>query len=232
MRLPEKLKSLSFLISYLTLALYMLMRAIQALVYPFESEILSQSVQSSGGELYFLELEFATPYISNSVLFPIALVILYRLSALNLLKPVIVILFLHYSSAVAVLGYAVAAALDELDEANIFITQYEDDRGNLITTGSGQLPTTNQDGSYIQVLTDEAGNEYYLDDANGVRQLEKLEKVRLTFSEWVTAFYSIGMSFLLVFAGLFCIPYLLRVPFPVVHTEPDRAPEDTANEKE
>ncbi|WP_417450922.1 hypothetical protein [Kordiimonas sp.] len=232
MQLPavDSVKRPLFAVAFFTLLIYMVNRAISAIVYPFDSEILSQGVQQEAGDLFFLDLDFSTHYVANSIVFPLLLVVFYRLAAMSLKKPLIMALALHYVSVVSVCAVAAYAAYEEFHEQTAQLTQYEDATGHIVTERYSQQGGGGDFGPYVQIEEDDQNRLYYLGDEGEPVFVTRRNTIALPLLAMVGFFYSPIAAFLLVLIGLAALPFLYRYDYgailPNAEAEAGAKPED------
>lgn len=190
----------------LAMIVYMLNRAISSLVYPGDSQILQNASQSEFKILELVDIYNVTDYISNSVLFPLLLVVLYKLTDLNIGKWILGVLGLHYASVVAVsiyFGYMLNLEYLDFLEESVF---YKDEEGQIYSDEELRYSTPlrpyveYEDGVPIGILKE---NE-------DVSRLVETEH-RFSFIEFLAHFYSLIAATLLLMIGAGCLPALYRL---------------------
>lgn len=185
----------------LGLMIYMLDRAITALVYPADSQIIENAEQSAFTILQLFQLENVTHFVSNSVLFPLLLVILFRLSDFNIGKWIAWTLGLHYASVIVVsLSFAYFANIEYTEYVNSQ-TFYADDQG----------------GVYTEEQISNGFAPYDMEDIVGETPLLNETEHRFSIEEFLYYFYSMIMALILLVLGALSLPVLNRMNFNLKH---------------
>jgi len=211
------LKNSSFLLAFLVLAIYMLDRAIGAIIYPDESMILTQMQQSDGSELYLIELSSVTSYATNSILFPTLLLIFYRLAKGNKMSLLLIPITLHYLSVIIVSTYFLLIAAEETSEYLLRLQVYESDVGERFRFNENFRGLEKSDGKILSLLQTEEGRYFYVESGEEHDAPEEsrvyLKEVdgKLSLTEYAVHYYSPLMALFFVFLSVLGLWYCFRL---------------------
>lgn len=221
MTLPDirELKRPLFAVAFFTLVIYMANRAIVAIVYPFDSQILESQSQEEAASLFGVDLEFNTFYVANSVVFPLLLVIFYRLANLQAKKLLLIVLSVHYLSVACVSAFAWYATHEEIRTKAYGVTQYEDANGRLFTQVS-QQGSAPEFGLPVNVDTDDDGRAYFEYGDDQVVYLTEREDPALTWTATLEYYYSISVASLLALLSLLLVPLFYRFDYSAAFALP------------
>lgn len=211
----SKLEDKTFVIGFFVLVIYMLDRSIMAIIDPTTSKILGNIPQKEANELYLIELPYVTSYATNSILFPIVLLLLYRLANIHLKKLLVTTIILHYLSVAIVSTPIFYTAVTETSKYVNSKKLFETSDGVIYESHSdyGYKPLI-EDGELHQTLrlyTDITKGEflaYQERDLDEDRVYGKSKQYTLTAFEYCEHFYSPTLSLLFVVLGACCLKYI------------------------
>lgn len=213
----SNLKNSSFLIAFLVLAIYMLDRAIGAIIYPAESSILTNLPQNDGSQLYLLDLDSVTSYATNSILFPILLLIFYRLAKGKKLLLLVAPIALHYLSVIIVSTYFLIIAAEETSEYLLRLQVYETDAGERFRINEHFGGLEMSDGKILNLMNTQEGRYFYVVSNEGYDAPEDsrvyLKEVagKLSLTEYTVFYYSPLMALFFVFLSALGLWYCFQL---------------------
>ena len=202
----EQVKIQTIRAALLALIVYMVDRAVTALVYPGESEILRNAEQSQFKVLQLFQLEHLTNYITNSILFPLLLVVLYKVADLKLGKWVVMVLALHYASVLAVSVYHGYQANIEYTEYRSGADFYEDRDGHI-------YHESELSNDYYGRFSQDHDGAFTITYSDGSTAPLVQADYRFSLKAFLYFFYSLIMSSILLLLGAVCLPVIFRAQF-------------------
>jgi len=226
-QLPDvpSLKLPAMRLAFFTLTIYMVNRAINAIIAPGESRILEAQPQEQARAAFPFEFDFDTMYVSNSIIFPIILVILYRLARLDVFKPLMAIIIIHFASIVLVLGLTISQiSLDLADDA-ASLTYYRGSDGQTYTVSYSQQggPQGSLSPNDIRWQNEEAVFE--ADDGTEIL-LQEIEEPGISTAALLTQAFTPLMIAVFALLSAVSLPYFYRLDYAAaVPAPPDASSE-------
>lgn len=214
MQLPEtsSLKLPAMRLAFFTLTIYMVNRAINAIIAPGESRILEAQPQEQARAALPFEFDFDTMYVSNSIMFPIILVILYRLARLEVFKPLMAIIILHFASIVLVLGLTISQISLDLTEDAQSLTYYRGSDGQTYTVSYSQQGGAQGTLSPNDISWQNGEAVFETDDGTEVL-LQEIDEPGISTAALLTQAFKPLMTALFALFSAVSLPFFYRLDY-------------------